>query len=128
MRPYPARTPNGLNAVARRGLTRQIEAHARSAERSVVDLRDERASDVRIEVPVRSRRSRHFKPFGVLGSCLHRSDGCELAFAHFHLSIEPWRVASNSLEANLVDIAVEKISIGNSESAVNIGTDHNRPS
>jgi hypothetical protein len=60
------RTPNGLNAVARRGLTRQIEAHARSAETSVVDLREERASDVRLEVPVRSRRSRHFKPFGVL--------------------------------------------------------------
>jgi hypothetical protein len=37
------RTPNGLNAVARRGRTRQIEAHARSAG-SVVDLREERAS------------------------------------------------------------------------------------
>jgi hypothetical protein len=31
-----------------------------------VNLRDERASDVRVEVPARSRRSRHFNPFGVL--------------------------------------------------------------
>ena len=63
----PSRTPDGLNIVARRGLARQIGAHARSAARSVVDLRDERASDVRVEVPARSSRSRYFNSFGVLG-------------------------------------------------------------
>ena len=36
-----AGTPNGLNAVARRAVARQIRAHARSAAWSVVALRDE---------------------------------------------------------------------------------------
>ena len=63
----PSRTPDGLNTVARRGLARHIDAHARSAARSVVDLREERAPDVRVEVPARSSRSKYFNPFGVLG-------------------------------------------------------------